>query len=516
MFGFLEGEAMFALYVLLSLSVVSGLTAVELPDYCELKDRIQGALVGGALGDAFGAVTSRFDTTQEMFRVYGPHGLTSFSQFEATDWLYDSKGDRYVPWTDNTLFSNAQSTILVEGRKRNLTPEQYGDVTARGLLALTNFGCTDLDVQDSTRNRRVETMRSVERLAKMIEHKTTSDWWIRPTYRECRDRTISQEAGSSVLARAWPIGIVYADDPLAARQISKVVTEVTHRHPTAIAASAAIVAGMTYALRGESVDEIVKRMVYSAEQYDRAERVYKKHAVKICSGKGFKRTLISQNAMFTSDMIRYAAIMAKVGASPRDILGDTSKKQDNNRSQRGYLLGYEADEAVAAMVFIFVRNADNLKAAIIEASQSAGQSDIIASLVGALIGARVGYKKYSRALAADIALLEEHTALVAMGVILSDGTAQCVCRDAQRVERAAQAAELAASTARDAKRAKSATRDAERDAERKRDQKLHQDFIEPSLGWSWKKILAVCLGIGVIAGVSYLVYKYGFETNPNP
>lgn len=457
---------MFALYLLLSLSMISGAVAKGvLPDQHILQDRIQGAIVGAALGDAFGRVTTHFDSLLEIHNAYGTQGLTSFAQFKQTDWCYDTAGKKYAPWTDNTLFANALCTILLEGRKRDLPTPSFGDITGRSLLVLTSFG--KQDVHDSMRNRRTETVIAAERLAKMVEHKTDSDWWVRPLATDCRNQEIAQEAGSSVLARAWPIGIVYADDPLKAREIAKTVTEVTHRHPTALAASAAIVAGLTYALRGESTEDIINRMVYAAERFDRAEKVYKRDAEKIRAQKGYKPAAISCNAMLTSDMIRYAASMAQVGASPVDILGDNGRKRANNRSSRGYLLGYQADEAVAAAVFIFVRNADNLKSALIEAAESPGQADLIAALVGALVGARIGYRGYASEMAPDVALLEEHDALIGLGEGVTCGLGECRAR-----------------------------------AEARKTGMREDKICSP-----WCKLLKVGLAVGIVVGVSWLTYK---------
>ena len=88
------------------------------------------------------------------------------------------------------------------------------------------------------------------------------------------------------------------------------------------------------------------------------------------------------------------------------MLGDTGKKADNNRSPRGYLLGYVADEAVAAAVYIFVRHPNDLRAALGEAALCPGQADLIASLTGALVGAHMGYNSFERALSPETSLLE--------------------------------------------------------------------------------------------------------------
>ncbi len=271
---------MLALWLLLSCFVTGIEAKTTLSEKVLLKDRIKGAIQGAALGDALGRVTTPLDTTQEIRNTYGNEGLVSFKQFKPTDWRFDTAGRKYAPWTDNTLFSNAQLTVFLEGRRRGLTTSQYGDITARSLMALTAFGKPELDVFDNMRNRRIETIVAAERLAKAVDSKTDSDWWVRPISTLHRDREIAQETGSSVLARVWPAGIAYVEDLRKAQSIARVVTEVTHRNPTVVAASAAIVAGISYAVRGASADEIVNQMARAASYHDRAEKLYKRDAKK--------------------------------------------------------------------------------------------------------------------------------------------------------------------------------------------------------------------------------------------
>ena len=193
--------------------------------------------------------------------------------------------------------------------------------------------------------------------------------------------------------RAWPFGVVFADNLKMAKECAESVTMITHRHPSALAAASAVAAGIAYALQGSPVEDILNNMERAAEAYDSRERLYKPGVKKIRTRKGLyfiSCKAISQGRMFTSDMIRYAAMKAKEGHTPVEVLGDTNKRQDNHRSYRGYLLGIEADEAVAAAVYILARHPNDLKAALAEAVNMPGNSALVASLVGALVGARTG------------------------------------------------------------------------------------------------------------------------------
>jgi len=95
-------------------------------------------------------------------------------------------------------------------------------------------------------------------------------------------------------------------------------------------------------------------------------------------------------------MIRYAYHAAKNGINPEKVLGTHNQKQSNFRSTEGFLLGWAADESVAAAVYVFVRNSNNLHKALIEGVNTPGDSDSIATLAGALVGAYSGLEAFNK------------------------------------------------------------------------------------------------------------------------
>ena len=170
-------------------------------------------------------------------------------------------------------------------------------------------------------------------------------------------------------------------------------------HPMALSACIAITARIQYNITSsvgeESVmvmfnmqprmdrqfPDIVLAMMYALQaetSIESVERIYKPQAK---TGKiDFSPQLIAHNELLTSDMIRYAADMAQKGELPKKVLGTHNQRGANGRSTEGFLLGWAADEALAAAVYIFLRHPDDMKAGLIEAVNTPGDSDSIATL----------------------------------------------------------------------------------------------------------------------------------------
>ena len=150
------------------------------------------------------------------------------------------------------------------------------------------------------------------------------------------------------MMRAYPFGLVFADDIERAETWAVAHSLLTHRHPMATSAAGAMAAGMARLLHGESVNRVISEMVAAACR----------HSPK------------------TAGKMTRAIDEAQRGVEPTVTL------------QR--LLGWRGDEAIAAAVYVFMRHADDPKEAILEAANTPGDSDSIATLVGAMVGARGG------------------------------------------------------------------------------------------------------------------------------
>ncbi len=394
---------MFKRCLLVSLTALS---AQQLAAY-SVQDRIMGALLGSIVGDALARPTD-LDTTYEIQAIY-PGGLTTFKNFTPIDWVTGSSGTRLAASTSNTVLASLVMDACAEGRRLNKSKEAIADTIARQLVDMFGPHAKKLDPLFDARGYTTRQIETCQLLSTLLGHSSDELWWNhQPLDADSKFyQDIAGESDSGALMRAWPFGVVFSDNLKMAKEGADLVTMITHRHPAARAAAAAMATGVAYALQNSPVEDILNNMIRAAESYESKERLYKPGVKKIRTRKGYTSEAISAGRMFTSDIIRYAAMKAKEGLTPLEILGDTNKRQDNHRSYRGYLLASEADEAVAAAVYIFVRHPNDLKAALSEAVNMPGRSAIVASLVGALVGARTGMSQVATDYAYELTVLEK-------------------------------------------------------------------------------------------------------------
>jgi len=154
--------------------------------------------------------------------------------------------------------------------------------------------------------------------------------------------------GCGSVMRAYPFGLIFADDLRRAERWAVAHSLLTHGDPIAKAACAAMAVGMARTVRGDDMTLVLSEMVAAACRYSPK----------------------------TAGMMTRALDEALSGVGPETTL------------QR--LQAWAAHEAIAAAVYIYARHADNISAAILEGANTPGDSDSIATLAGALTGARCG------------------------------------------------------------------------------------------------------------------------------
>ena len=378
------------------------------------QDHIQGALVGAALGDALARITTPLDTIYEIDYVYGHQGIASVDQYVEGDWSI--KDSKVAPYASNTVLSLLTLDVLADARYRGGSKEQMADNIANGLVKALGGDYRKWDPLFDQRYYMTEVLQKAAQVAERKENSEGNPWWTDGGEDELSRDLLSQEIDSGALSRAWPVALVYADSRSTARYYTDYLTTITHRHATARAAASALVTGMIHALQGDNPEELVDQMVNAAEKFDRIERRQKRKSRKLWSRRHFKSELVAKDRMLSSDMIRYAARAANEGVSPEEFLGDTSKKKDSGRSYRGYLLGYNADEAVAAALYLFLRNPQDFRALVVEGSLAGGNAALITSLAGALYGAYNGLDSIkAQGYSHDLSMLEDYESIIARG-----------------------------------------------------------------------------------------------------
>ena len=165
--------------------------------------------------------------------------------------------------------------------------------------------------------------------------------------------------------RAYPFGLVFADDIERAELWAVEHSKLTHRDPIALAACAAMAVGTALTFNGEALAEILDAMIAAARRY----------------------------SIPTADMMTRALAEARAGTAPNVTLLR--------------LQAWAAHEAIAAAVYIFARHPNDIRAAILEGANTDGDSDSIATLAGALVGARCGVEGVPAEWVRDIERREE-------------------------------------------------------------------------------------------------------------
>lgn len=154
--------------------------------------------------------------------------------------------------------------------------------------------------------------------------------------------------GCGSVMRVYPVGLRFAFNDAEREWWAVAQSWPTHRDPIATAASAAMAAGVAGMLRGDEDRHVFADMTAAAARHD-----YR-----------------------TAGMICRALRAAEDGT-------DADKVYDRYR-------GWAAHEAIAAAVFATARHLNDSRAGMLEAANTPGDSDSLATLAGALLGTRNG------------------------------------------------------------------------------------------------------------------------------
>jgi ADP-ribosylglycohydrolase len=168
--------------------------------------------------------------------------------------------------------------------------------------------------------------------------------------------------------RAYPFGLLAGDDLALAERWAVEHSRMTHQDPIALAACAAMTAGVALELRAESPAAVLAGMIEAAGRWD----------------------------LGTAKMAEQAVASAHRG-DPDSVLRR--------------LQGWAAHEAIAAVMFVVARHPQNAGTALLEGANASGDSDSIATLAGALMGARLGLEALPRAWIRDVERSDELLAL---------------------------------------------------------------------------------------------------------
>lgn len=285
------------------------------------RSRVLGAVLGAAIGDAIGHPTEFIGSFEAIRRSYPPAGVTGYTLF------WERDGNRFAPYTDDTQMAEVVLRALLHARTESFDLDATMEHMAAGFIEWSN------NPQGGHRDPGGACLAGCHAL------EAGTHW------SEAGEATAG---GCGSVMRAYPFGLVFAEDPATAEQWAVEHSKLTHRDPIALAASAAMALAVAAATRGEEVDSIQAALIDGASRYSSETAVMIERALKEALG----------------------------GVEPEVTLSR--------------LRGWAAHEAIAAGAYVFSRHPDDPRAAILEAANTPGDSDSIATIAGALLGAHLG------------------------------------------------------------------------------------------------------------------------------
>ena len=322
--------------------------------------KINSSLFASAIGDALGRVTEFIPSVDRIFAKY-PNGVKTFKDFQKSDWLRVPSALQkrsIAPYTDDTRMALLVADTLIKSKQNNWDQEKTMSELAKAFIA--DLDDTTYGWAASFRAPGNACLKGVYTLQRKSTHQRTSGWW---------DARASQAGGCGSVMRAFPFGLIFSDDPQKAKRWAVEHSKITHGHPIALAACAAMAVGTAYALEGSKDSEaIIDAMIKAAKDYD----------------------------LGTADMMRTAHTYAR---EARALLGNKPQgfsifKNKAYKALHEKVLsefeGWAAHDAIAATIFVFALFPEDLKAGRYISVHAPGDSDSLAAMSGALIGAYSG------------------------------------------------------------------------------------------------------------------------------
>ncbi len=285
------------------------------------RSRIAATVIAAAIGDAMGHPTEFVGSFEGIRAKWPPAGVTGFELW----WEHD--GRRFAPYTDDTQMAEIVLRTLLWSRREGADLDATMRMMAEGFVRWSD------NPQGGHRGPGNACLSGSDALAR-------GEHWS--------EAGGERAGGCGSVMRAYPFGLIFADDLPRAEAWAVEQSKLTHRDPIALAACAAMAVGVARNTRGEALRKVVEAMVAVASSY----------------------------SSITGDMIG-DAVHEAIDSVPPEVTLDR-------------LRGWAAHEAIAAASYVLVRHADDPRAAILEAANTPGDSDSIATIAGALVGARTG------------------------------------------------------------------------------------------------------------------------------
>ena len=206
----------------------------------ELKEKVSGAILGAAIGDAMGHPTEFIASFEAIRKKYGPKGVTGYELY------WEQDGRRFAPYTDDTQMAEIVCRCLMQSLHEGEDLDACMNRIGKGFV---EWAHNPQGGHRAPGNACLSGCRAYENGAHWSEAGGAT------------------AGGCGSVMRAFPFGLLMAADPERAEHWSVAHSKLTHGDPIALAACAAMVRGMIASLAEEPVDSVVAEMVGAAGRY---------------------------------------------------------------------------------------------------------------------------------------------------------------------------------------------------------------------------------------------------------
>lgn len=299
------------------------------------KEYYLGCILGGAVGDAFGAPVEGYNK-KSIDERYGENGLR-----------YLIKRNGFARITDDTQMTLFTIDGLMKSLIKNGNLDEKPDIgrihgsyldwyrTQTSKKADDKDGLMSVDELFAKRFPGVTCMNSLE--SAIIG--TTQD-------------PINDSKGSGGVMRVAPVGLLYYKNPKLAFEVGAECAALTHGNPSAYLAAGVHAAIIAHIINGENIENAIAKSLDILKEYDSHEELlqYIQKAIKLSK----------------QEDIEPAEAIENIGS------------------------GNRGDEAIAIAIYCALKSPDNFKNAIIMSTNHSGDSDTTAAITGNILGAYLG------------------------------------------------------------------------------------------------------------------------------
>lgn len=309
------------------------------------RDRIRGAMIGCAAGDALGYPVKVLSEATIVER-YGLRGITAYD--------LDENGTARITADTQLMLLSANGILFAHTRG-----------ALRGIMApvYQYFDAFYMDwyrlqTEKQPRRARCGWINAYPALSAKRAPSPTSMRVFSSDKFGSMDEPVNDSKGSGCLLRTVPVGLSYSDDPAYILDLAANTAALTHGHKLAWISSGAFALLVSHIVHEElSIAEAVKKTLKTLD-------------------KSFpdSRTVVYE----VWRTIRSAVSLASSASSDLDAIHSLGE-------------GWVAEEALAIGLLSALRHENDIAGAITFAANHGGNSNTTAAIAGMLVGARIGF-----------------------------------------------------------------------------------------------------------------------------